>query len=155
MSQLQTVQTLRSSNDEDDKKQTKNWVNLTLNVKRKSRVDKERHVRSLINRKETNPKDSQKPQFIQLLHKIRTFCIIRAYFPENHEYDDLFTDIHSKTHPGWNDLMTDFERTLLNDFYNALLDIERSRNTRKFDIVDKKFGDYRYEKWLKSIQTVN
>jgi hypothetical protein len=151
MSQLRHV----SNNNVDDKKQTKNWINLTQNIKYKSIFDKERHVQSLIKRKETNPQDSQKPQFIQLLHKIRTLCIIRAYFPKDSRYNYLFLDIHTKSHPGWNDLMTDYERTLLNDFYEAFLDIESRRNTRKFDIVDKKFGDYRYEKWLKSIQNVN
>jgi|LakMenEpi03Aug12_release.lakeMendotaPanAssembly.Ray.scaffolds.fasta_scaffold47435_5 hypothetical protein len=141
--------------DNNDLKQTKNWVNLTQNVKSKSRSDKERHIQSLIKRKETNPQDSQKPQFIQLLHKIRTMCIIKAYFPKDTRYNDMFLDIHTKTHPGWNDFMTDYERTLLNDFYLALLDIERYHNTRKFDVVDKKFGDYRYEKWLKSVQIVD
>lgn len=124
----------------------RNWICLTHNVKTKSDSEKKQHILYLLKRKNEIPSvKNTKPQFLQLIHCIRTLCIIKAYFPYNNDYD---FDIDN--HPGWDDFMTPQERILLNDFKCALEEIKKNRNTRKFDIVDRKFGDYRYNKWIET-----
>ena len=124
----------------------RNYVCLTKNMS-KTDDQKMEHVLYLMKRRSNNDPDT-KPQFVQLIHRIRTLCIIRAYFPKERKYDNEIGDI--KFHPGWNDLMTPLERDLLDDFNKALNAIEIYKDTAKFDIVDRKFGTYRHNKWLES-----
>lgn len=129
--------------------QNRNWICLTKNVKIKSDSEKDEHIAYLLKRRNELPSDGEdkKPEFLQLLHRIRALCIIKAYYPGCTKYDSIFS---IDNHPGWDDFMTPQERSLLNEFKSALISIEKYRDTRKFDIVDKKFGEYRYNKWIQS-----
>lgn len=138
------------NNENNNQRQTKNWISLTYNVRNLSEKQKHTHASLIVKRKEqVSQQENQKPMFLQLLFRIRNYAIIKSYFPHGSIYEKEIGDIQN--HQGWNDLMTSYEKSLLNEFYNAYLAIEKDpRDTKKFDKVDRKFGKYRYEKWLKS-----
>ena len=124
----------------------RNWINLSQNVKMKTEPEKREHIGYLLKRR-SEKSVNQLPQFIQLIHCIRTMCIIKAYFPNSKEYD---YDLDIYNHPGINDFMTTEEEKILNGYIDALSSILKYKNTKPFDYVDKKFGTYRYKKWINS-----
>ena len=134
-------------------KQGENWVNLTRKTKECSHGVKIRHIESIIKRqKETEKNTKDFPCFLKLIYRIRSYCIVMAYFPEGSRYHSIFEGY--ETHPGWREDMTQEEATILFSFKSAADTIKKNyRDTFLFDIIDEKFGNYRHSRWLKRIST--
>lgn len=127
----------------------KNWISLTRNVKKYSIEDKTVHVRFIMIRRceESSKKCSE---FVKLLHQIRFFCILTAYFPHGSEYHKECDNISS--HPGWQSEMTEREKKILDLMVSAMEDIKKDcKSTKTFDKADELFGHYRHDLWVASL----
>jgi hypothetical protein len=124
----------------------KNWMNLTENCKKYNDCVKRIHLESMIRRKNEARSESQ-PDFLKLMYLIRYKSIVKAYFPKGSVYDTALKE-EIKDHPGWKDLMTRRERSILTAMFTAYTCIEKDpSNTAPFDKIDKTFGIYRHDRW--------
>lgn len=132
-----------------DGKRYKNWMDLTQNCKEYPDVTKRIHLEAMIKRRNETSSETQ-PEFLKLMYLIRFLSIARAYFPKGSKYESACGEI--KDHPGWNDLMTRRERTILTALFSAYKLIERDpSNTVPFDRADKTFGIYRHDRWALAV----
>lgn len=126
--------------------QDRNWLNLTKNVKNLSEEEKLNHIKSIMKIRKQKVNEN-KTQFMRLTFRLRILCIIKAYFPEGiPEYEkDLQGDMQID-----DAIMTNEERRILSGYQLALRNIVTFKDTTKFDVVDKIFGNYRYKKWMEA-----
>lgn len=103
------------------------------------------HITTLLNKAEEKGKESLSIKFI---HSLRIQCIMKAYFPYDLPREiferklSIFYNIEEK-----NLVLNKQEQDLIDMFKRAYENIIDGK-TNSFDLVDKKFKNYRYKLWI-------
>ena len=109
------------------------------------------HIRGILNRGYQKENDNT-PDFMRLIFELRLRCLVIAYFPKGNRFQTIL-DEDLEAHRGWDDFMTEEESRLLNGMKRALMKLKmNSTDFDTFEAVDKKFGKYRHERWIKELE---
>lgn len=127
--------------------ENRNWLELTKNVKSLSDEEKTKHLVNIL-KVRRQKQNENKTLFLRSVYRLRILCIIKAYFPEGYtEYEKELGDVRVD---GSKIMMNAEERRILSGYQNALMHIEKYKDTTKFDTVDRIFGNYRHKKWVET-----
>ena len=130
-----------------DHKYVKNWLDLN-ETKMWTKSKKQMHIRGLLKRL----KEGNAPPFLYLIHSLRIQAIVIHYFPNGEDFSFISDRDYSK-HPGWNDICSSRERTLMELYSIAVSNLRNDpADIDKFNEVDRNFGRYRYDKWLENVR---
>ncbi len=108
-------------------------------------------VQGILNRRYQKESDNT-PDFMRLIFELRLRCLVVAYFPNGDRFQNIW-DEGLDAHPGWDDFMTEEESRLLDGMKRALMKLKTApTDFVTFESVDKKFGKYRHQRWIKELE---
>ena len=124
------------------------YIDLGKIARNFSERQKRKHIANILQRK--SEVTTGIPKILGLLYTLRLYCILLAYFPtttHRNFYDNLI-----EHHEGWGDFMTKKEERILRQFKKAMEDLKsRCTNTTQFEVADKIFDRYKYDRWISSL----
>lgn len=132
----------------------RNWFDLGQHLQIYDHDMRVKHI-EIIAKRTVEVAGRKDPAFLQLMYLLRLEGIIFAYFDKEEVGKYLPSQFATADHPGWNDVMTVREQRILNllsSATNALKNGVDEKACKMFTDADKKFGWYRHQRWLCSLE---